>query len=253
MLNDRSADAKDSAAAILSRSFSYVSAENAPPSRSLLRDQVYAHIRQLIVQGVLAPEMQLRDVEIAESMGVSRTPVREAIRRLQDEGLIVAEAARWTKVAPVSTSIADEIYPMIGVLERLAVSQTGPWSKKAIAELRTANRRMSKALGKSDGVAASAADYAFHSAIVNAAGNTQLAAVLRDLKMHLHRLEALYFSGSAAADISAQEHEAVIEALADGDLDAAGIALEQNWTASLVRVHERLHQDADDKGEPLPE
>jgi hypothetical protein len=55
--------------------------------------------RMCIVRGVLAPGVRLRDQDIAQALGVSRTPVREAIRRLQDEGLVVAEASRWTKVA----------------------------------------------------------------------------------------------------------------------------------------------------------
>lgn len=252
MSNEPAEDSTASAADVLSRSFSYVSEDDAPPSRSLLRDKVYAHIRSFIVQGHLFPGMQLRDLQIAESMGVSRTPVREAIRRLQDEGLLIAEAGRWTKVAPVSITTADDVYPMIGALERLAVGQSGPWTKKMISDLRAANRRMTTALKAKDAVAASAADYEFHGVIVRASGNRHLANVVKELKAHLHRLEALYFAGSSAADISVQEHEKVIDALVAKDIETAAVAVQENWRASLERVHTRLHAgDGSEAADPL--
>ena len=89
-----------------------------PLSRALLRDEVYTQIRTAIVEGQLAPGVRLRDKDLAENLGVSRMPVREAIRRLQDEGLVVAEASRWTKVAPIDTRVADEV----------CIRSSGPWN-----------------------------------------------------------------------------------------------------------------------------
>ena len=75
------------------------------PARTLLREEIYARIREWIVEGVLPPDTRLRDTEIAEALAVSRMPVREALRRLEDEGLVVAglaDAIR-TPMGPLST------------------------------------------------------------------------------------------------------------------------------------------------------
>ena len=74
---------------------------------------MYDVLKGAIVQGVLHPDERLRDGEIAERREVSRMPVREALRRLADEGLVVAEASRWTKVAPIDVGAAERVYPII--------------------------------------------------------------------------------------------------------------------------------------------
>lgn len=223
--------------------YELLAAANEPPaataSRSLLREDVYARIRNWIVEGLVPPGTRLRDNDIAEALQVSRTPVREAIRRLQDEGLVVAEASRWTKVAPVDIGAADRIYPMIWTLEHLAMDTGGRWTSDRLATLRGANERLAAALVDSDPLAASAADAAFHRIIIDGAANDELATVLEQLKVRLRRIEINYFEGSHAGEPSVQEHERVILALEAGDLPAAGAALETNWRASLERLHRR--------------
>lgn len=191
------------------------------------------------MEGLVPPETRLRDNDIAEALQVSRTPVREAIRRLQDEGLVVAEASRWTKVAPVDIGAADRIYPMIWTLERLAMDTGGRWAPDRLATLRRANDRLAAALVDSDPLAASAADAAFHWVIIDGAANYELTTVLEQLKVRLRRIEINYFEGSQAGESSVAEHERVIVALEAGDLEAAGAALELNWRASLERLHQR--------------
>jgi DNA-binding GntR family transcriptional regulator len=216
-----------------------VAEPSAVPTRTLLREEVYARVRGWIVDGLLPPETRLRDKEIADALGVSRTPVREAIRRLQDEGLVVAEASRWTKVAPVDTETADHLYPIIWTLERLAVTSSGNWTGDRLSMLRTANDGLADALRRHDARAASEADTAFHRAIVAAAGNRELTAIMDDLKVRLRRIEIAYFGGTATADRSVSEHERVVAALEAGDTEGAGRELVENWQASLARLHER--------------
>jgi DNA-binding GntR family transcriptional regulator len=212
---------------------------SAAPTRSLLRDEVYAQVRGWILDGSLPPQTRLRDKDIAEVLSVSRTPVREALRRLEDERLVVAEASRWTKVAPVDTDAADRLYPIVWTLERLAVSSSGTWDAKRIAALRAANARLASAVAHHDALAASEADTEFHRLAVEAAGNEELVEVLEDLKVRMRRIELVYFDGTSAGERSVEEHERVIDALASGDVDRAGTEVERNWRASLDRLHER--------------
>src|SRR5215204_409800 len=90
---DRTANASE----LLAHAVAQGAGAASTPKRSLLREEVYAQIRNWIVEGLLPADTRLRDLEIAEALGVSRTPVREAIRRLEDEGLVIAEASRWTR------------------------------------------------------------------------------------------------------------------------------------------------------------
>ena len=211
-----------------------------PRSRALLRDEIYTQIRTDIVQGRLAPGVRLRDREIAQSLGVSRMPVREAIRRLHDEGLVVAEASRWTRVAAVDTSVADEIYPIVGALERLAVLLGGPWASEQLDELASINDRLAQALTDADDVRASQADSDFHSFLLRRSRNQRLYAAVRDLKVHLQRVAIVYFGGASAGSRSVEEHQAVITALARGDVEGAARAVEENWRGPLERLHARL-------------
>lgn len=212
-----------------------------------MRDQVYDRIRALIVEGVLQPGARLRDTEIAEALSVSRTPVREAIRRLEDERLVVAEASRWTKVAAFDIGVAAELFPIIWTLERLAVSLAGPLAEEGVAALRVANDRLKVALSERDPLRAHQTDLEFHRILVSAAGNAELTSILDNLKLRIRRLEVAYF-GSGAAERSVREHEEAIAALRAGDLDRAAAAIERNWRGGLDRVRQRQAE----AGRPTP-
>lgn len=215
----------------------------AAPTRSLLREEVYAQIRTWIVEGLLPPGMQLRDKELAETLRVSRTPVREALRRLQDEELVVAEASRWTKVAPVDTEQANRVYPIIWTLERLAVSLADGWDADRLTALRAANDRVAAALASRNAQAASEADAEFHGLLTDAARNRELSAILRELRVQLRRLEIAYFGGTVTAERSVQEHERIVAALEAGNVDMAGLEIERNWRVSLEWIHARQAND----------
>ena len=145
--------------------------------------------------------------------------MREAIRRLEDEGLVVAEASRWTRVAPIDTGTADRLYPIVWTLERLAIELAGDrWDAERVAGLRAANEQLADALEAGDARGASAADTTFHRRLVTAAENRELTVTLDDLKLRLRRIEIAYFGGTAAGERSVEEHARVVDALAAGDI-----------------------------------
>ena len=94
--------------------------------RSFMRDGVYQSLRKWIVSNELQPGEQLRDKELAEKLGVSRTPVRESLRRLEDEGFVETSANRWTRVSLVTSKEARDIYPILKQLEQLALTLSFP-------------------------------------------------------------------------------------------------------------------------------
>src|SRR5436305_13939589 len=115
-------------------------------TRSLAREEAYGKLRDWIIDGTLQPGETLRDQEIAQSLGVSRTPVREALRRLEDEGFIETALNRWTRVAPIDVAKTAETYAVIEALEVLALELAFPTLTRADLErLTEANRAMQKA------------------------------------------------------------------------------------------------------------
>lgn len=218
-----------------------VPSETKKLSKTLMREQVYADLREWIVAGILKPGEKLRDAELAEALGVSRMPVREAIRRLEDEGLVETAANRWTRVSLVDVEGAKRIYPILAKLESLAISLAAPlMGEEDLRLMSEANDRLRDALHSGWGGAASAADREFHRIFITSADNPELAGLLEGLKVKLRRLEAAYFGGCLIADHSLIEHHEILEALRDGDYGRAARATEANWQQSLARLLEQL-------------
>jgi DNA-binding GntR family transcriptional regulator len=204
--------------------------QNHPPvGRSLLRDDVYVRLRDAIVDGTLAPGESLRDGELAEWLGVSRTPVREALLRLAASGLIVARPGRSTVVAEMEEATVrharDVVAAMHELAARLAVPDLAP---SVLEEMRAANERFSAAVESGDAIAAVEADDEFHGALVRASGNPSLAAVLEQFEPVVRRAEFLRFV-SIDRFTSRERHAALIAMCQAADAEGAAALAFQTW------------------------
>ena len=216
--------------------------------RASVSDEVYATLLGLIVDGTLKPDERMRDKELAERLGVSRTPVREALKRLEDAGLVQTVASRWTRVSPVGLEEAEKLYPIVWSLEPLALSfARGRISASELEEMRNANFRLEQALNEADPVRASRADYDFHEVIVRSSENKELARILGSLKLKLRRIEVLYFGGTVTAKKSVGEHENILDALRNGDYARAAAAIEANYKQSVERAFEHVRSSRTDR------
>ena len=206
-------------------------------SRSFISDDAYQSLREWIVKGELEPGEKLKDKELAAQLGISRTPVREALRKLEDEGLVKTAANRWTQVALVTLRDAECIYPIIQKLEGLALTLAAPkLSKQHIQQMQTANRSLNEALSSDDPYVAICADAAFHQILIDAADNPELSAILEQLKVKYKRIELAYFSYADSLIASCEEHQLLISALEAKNFQAAHQALACNWQASIERL-----------------
>ncbi|WHT21292.1 GntR family transcriptional regulator [Crossiella sp. CA-258035] len=204
--------------------------------RSLLRDRALTAIRQAIVVGDLPPGSPVRDVELAERLGLSRTPVREALARLTDEGLIESKPHSYTRVTAVDPEAVRDaqvvVQAMQSVAARLAVPRMG---EPELAAMRAANERFATALAAGDPLAALTADQEFHAIAVRACGNAAVAATIGRYLPALHRLVLLRFDTLAARD-SVRMHEEIIAACRAGEADRAARLVETNW--ATLTTHE---------------
>lgn len=217
----------------------------APLPRTSLREQVYAMLLDAIVSGELAPGLRLRDSELAMELRVSRTPVREALQRLEDEGLVQAFPGALTRVAPLDASDAREAVPVIAALHAVATRTAVPRLTPAdLTALRQANAAFAAALAADDTLAALAGDDDLHDLFLRVAGNGELQRTLDRLMPRVRRLELARFR-SLQGRASVRQHEAIIAAAEQGEARRAAELVEENWL-SLGRLLEQTFNHRED-------
>lgn len=208
-----------------------VPAQRAIHQRTLLRDDVYLTMRDAIVRGELRPGEQLRDAELSEWLGVSRTPIREALLRLARAGLVIATPGRITAVSPEDPQRVFWAQQVVGELHALATRLAVGRMLEADFELMDeANARLARAVSDGDAVAAISADEAFHEVPVRVAGNPIIAEQLESVAPMLHRAEYLHF-GATPGSISPERHRRILHAMRAGDADGAAELARSNWEA----------------------
>jgi phosphonate utilization transcriptional regulator len=204
-----------------------------------LTSLVQREIERRIVAGELAPGAKLNEAELAMAMGVSRGPVREAFRALEQAGLVHTQKNRGVFVRQISLEEADEIYEVRAALEaqigRLAAKRITPGQ---LERLRGVVKRM-RAAGR-DADAYFPLNLEFHDALAEAAGNRALAANYRRVvnELNLYRREAIV-RNVEVIPASTREHEAIVEAVAAGDARRAERLLYEHVIDSRARLHQK--------------
>jgi phosphonate utilization transcriptional regulator len=213
---------------------------------------VQKELERMILVGDLAAGSKLNEASIAELLGVSRGPVREAFRALEESGLVRLEKNRGVFVRQISIGEADEIYELRGVLDefvgrRLALAAT----PDAIRELRARVDRMEKAAARSDVDAYYQMNLEFHDRLVELAGNGKLLLMYRRLVNELNLFRHTTLAQSGTLPLSTREHREIVDRIATGDAAAAGRALLLHVMASRDRMHRaRAGAAAPAAGEP---
>jgi DNA-binding GntR family transcriptional regulator len=198
--------------------------------RTSLADRAYAALLDAIVGGELEPGRRLRDAELAARLGVSRTPVREALKRLEADGLVETERNASTRVAPVRPDRIADAFPVVASLHGLATRLGVPALSKADLErMERYDGERSEALRRGDVLAAIAADDRFHGVLVRASRNGELERLLARVMPHIRRLDLLHFDAMTRHEDAQTGHAAILDALRRGDATAAAHAAEANF------------------------
>ncbi len=217
-----------------------VPSEHRAAERHLLRDTAYEAIRDAIVAGTLAPGEHLHDGELCDWLHLSRTPVREALTRLEDEGLIQTAPQRFTRVTPLVPQDARDSFPLLAAVHALAAELAVPALVEAdLTELRLANAAFVAAVESGAARATYAADDRFHRVFVRACGNPVVVSTLTRMEARLHRLEVLR-TGALPGRRSAAQHDAIVARAAVGDAGGAASATRENWLELGRLVEETL-------------
>lgn len=195
-------------------------------------DKAYAALRARIFSGELAPGDRLKEREICAELDVSRTPVREALRRLQADGLVVIEPRRGGIVAGISGTEAEEIYSLGMLLESFGAGlAAGRATPEDIAALRTIIADMEAALREDTPAARSAyleLDSDLHRRIVRMTGNRHLGQLVRQVVGLPVLVQAFTHYSHDDLRVSLQQHRTIVQALAAGDAE---------WAEAAMRAH----------------
>lgn len=202
-----------------------------------LREIVCENLRDAIKKGILEPGERLMEVQIADELGISRTPVREAIRKLEQEGYVIMMPRRGTYVADVSVSDIKEIFEIRSALESLA---TGLAARRIeqdeIEKLQTLLNEIEEYIAQGDIDKIVETDIKFHELLYQVSRNERLAAIIYNLKEQLSRFRTLSMSYPGRLQETFEEHSEMVEAIADGDVSAARDAAEHH----MERAEETL-------------
>lgn len=204
-----------------------------------LRDVVFNTLRRAILTGQLKPGERLMEVHLANRLGVSRTPIREAIRKLELEGLVIMIPRRGAEVARITEKSLKDVLEVRRALDALSVELAcDRITQEDIERLKEACREFEQAAEKADTSVIARADVALHDIIVEATGNQRLQQMVNNLSEQMYRYRFVYIQEESRHDNLVAEHREIYESIVSRDKARAAEAARlhiDNQERSIIR------------------
>lgn len=204
-----------------------------------LRDVVFNTLRRAILKGELKPGERLMEIQLAQRLGVSRTPVREAIRKLELEGLVRMMPRRGAVVAEITIQDLEDVLEVRAALEELAVQKACEYiTDDQLRDLKKAANDFRRSLEDDNLLACVETDVAFHEIIYSAANNRRLQQMLQNIREQMYRYRLEYLKDKRMHRLLVEEHDTIRRALKKRDAVKAGSAMRthiDNQKDSMVR------------------
>ena len=209
-----------------------------------LREVVFENMRKAIIEGVLKPGERLMEIQLSEQLGVSRTPIREAIRMLELEGLVVMLPRKGAYVANISKKDLMAILEVRVGLEGLAAyCATDRMTEDHIRMLEIISKDLEEAVYKNDVETMLAKDEEFHTLIFEATGNKRLMNMMINIWETVYRFRLMYMSDYSSAVNIVDEHKKIIEAFKKGRAHLAEKLAKEHIELAQQFMIEKLMQD----------
>lgn len=187
-----------------------------------LRDVVFKTLREAILKGNLAPGERLMEIQLANQLGVSRTPIREAIRKLELEGLVIMIPRRGAEVARITEKDLRDVLEVRASLEELAIGLACERiTDEEIGELRRALESFREVLREGDVTKIAESDVDFHDIIFSATQNARLIQIVNNLREQMYRYRLEYLKDYTTHDRLYKEHQQITDAVSDRDKERA--------------------------------
>lgn len=215
--------------------------ETAVIARRSLHGELVGLIRDLIVEGELVPGTKIPEQALCERFGVSRTPLREALKVLASEGVITLHPNRGASVAMITPEKIDELFPIMGALEALAGELASERATDAdIAHIRKMNQKMLQHYKRGERSRYSDINQAIHRRLFDIAGNAALTQIYESLMVRIHAIRFLARKSPERWREAMDDHERMIEALEARDGQRLGDLLKEHLQHKAQMVREAL-------------
>lgn len=205
-------------------------------SREPLRQAVRRALFERVIEGELSAGHPISEVKLAEKLGVSRTPLREALIALESEGIVNSRPGRGFFVVPLREDTARDLYELVGILERAGLVASRPFSPDTLEELRELNERRRQSLDAPERMLK--IDREWHKLLLGECRNEQLIRHLRRVKNQLFRYEYAFHEQMTFVRDAIEDHDAIIDLLRESDREKAAERLERHWRRGLEPVPE---------------
>jgi DNA-binding GntR family transcriptional regulator len=202
--------------------------------RRSLHDEVGEILREWIIRGHLPPDIRIQEARLTKDLGVSRTPVREALRALEQEGFVNSRLNRGFTVAPMDTQAVRDLYPVVGVLEGLAVKTSAAALQPYCAELRMINDHIRSGVEPAKDQYLS--DLNWHSLLWRHCPNKRLVKLIGSLKQQVRRFDGAWKRGVSNTSDSCDQHAEIIVAIERTQYERAASLLETHWHLGMQVV-----------------
>ncbi|EJQ62257.1 GntR family transcriptional regulator [Bacillus mycoides] len=207
------------------------------PGRVSAKSLVLNQLQDWIIEGVLRPDEKINDGELAEALGVSRTPVREALQILELSGLVEMVPGQKTKIAPIKLDDVSIIYETIAglhsIIGKQALQKVTDADIKLLSEI---NDAFQQSIHEKGSKKALELDIRFHNTITSIAKNRYIEPFLENMQLHILRLEYLFFQNFVPASQSIKEHHSIIQALQKQDEKRMEQMMSQNWLRPMKEI-----------------
>ena len=213
-----------------------------------LKELVFTTLKKAILKGELQPGDRLMELQLAEKMGVSRTPIREAIHKLSKEGLVTLIPRKGAEVAGISRKMLTDVLQVRMNLEKMAFSLAfGNMNSDSVSKLNMYQSDFVRAVESGDILKMTEADENFHFVIYDAADNNKLREILENLKENMYRYRLEYLRNHECRNLLVSEHEEMVQSIKDQDL-ARGLSVVERHIANQENaVLLKIRQEESDK------
>jgi DNA-binding GntR family transcriptional regulator len=195
--------------------------------RSPLRDEVYRQILDRVQRGDVPPGTRLRDTILSADLGVSRTPIREALLRLTRDGVLDADMGRGFRVPPLELQEIGDAGQILGSLESLALEVSADPTPEQLDRLAELDRKLEHTRG--DAIACADLEDEWHRVLLERCPNRQLLEIIATVRQISRRYLLAYLRASSRIALSTLPHQKIVEALRHWDRASAARLLNQHW------------------------
>ncbi|GAA0485615.1 GntR family transcriptional regulator [Salinibacillus aidingensis] len=211
-----------------------IPANYAKHARQSAKEYAFTQIQQWIIDGTLLPGEKLNDKELADALGVSRTPIRESLQLLEVRGFVKMYPGKATQVTEIEREAIKDLLPPLAALQSLAAELAiDHMTTDQLAQLEAINGRFAQAIHSNNSYAALNVDEEFHQLIVDIANNPYIQSSLESLQAHVHR--HFFYNSIILTEESIDEHKSIINLMKQGDKEKAASIMKENWLRTLPR------------------